>query len=186
LSDLVERHGIVTWGPIATFCHGALAAMHDETRAEGIELLEQTIAKCTAIGHIARLPYFISVLAEALARQGRLPEAEARIDEAIEMATRGNDNWSFPELLRIQAFVLAAKGQPAEQEATLLNSLARAQALGASSWRLRTAIDLARLWLTQARRVEATRMLRSVFDTFTDGFDTRDVVTAAELLETLE
>jgi predicted ATPase len=186
LGDLVGRHGIVTWGPIATFCHGALAAKHDETRAEGIEVLEQTIAKCHAIGHIARLPYFISVLAEALARQGRLYEAEARIHEAIEMATQGTDNWSFPELLRIEAFVLAAKGRPAEQESTLLNSLALAESLGAGSWRLRTAIDLARLWQTQSRTAEATRLLRSVIDTFMDGFDTRDVVTAAKLLEALD
>ena len=186
LSDLVGRHGIVTWRPIATFCHGALAAMHDETRAEGIEVLEQTIAECRAIGHIARLPYFISVLAEALARQGRVLEAEARIREAIEIATRGNDNWSFPELLRIQAFVSGAKGQAAEQELTLLKSLALAETLGAGSWRLRTAIDLVRLWQTKSRTAEATRMLRSAFDTFADGLDTRDVVTAAKLLETLE
>jgi predicted ATPase len=186
LSDLVGKHGIVTWGPIATFCRGALAAMHDETRAEGIEVLEQTIADCHAIGHIARLPYFTSVLAEALARQGRLPEAEARIREAIEMATRGNDNWSFPELLRVRAFVLAARGQHAEQELTLIDSLALAERLGAGSWRLRTAIDLVHVWQMQSRTAEARRLLRSVLDTFTDGLDTRDVVTAAKLLEALE
>lgn len=185
LADLVGRHGIVTWGPIATFCHGALAARHDETRAEGIEVLEHTIAQCHAIGHIARLPYFISVLAEALARQGRLSEAEARSLEAIEMATQGKDNWSFPELLRIRALVLGANGQPAEQELTLCKSLTLAETLGAGSWRLRTAIDLARLWQTQSRTAEATRLLRSVLETFTDGLDTRDVATAARLLETL-
>lgn len=186
LSDIVGKHGIVTWGPIATFCHGALATMHDETRAEGIEVLEQTVAACHAIGHIARLPYFMSVLAEALARQGRLAEAQARIDESIQMATQGNDNWSFPELLRVRAFVLAAQGQLAEQESTLLNSLALAEKLGAGSWRLRTAIDLARLWHAQSRTPEATRMLRAVVDTFSDGLDTRDVATAAKLLEALE
>ena len=186
LSDLVERHGIVTWRPIATFCRGALAAMHDETRAEGIEVLEQTIAECRAIGHIARLPYFISVLAEALARHGRLHDAESKIDEALEMATQGNDNWSFPELLRTRALVWAAKGRPVEQESILLHSLALAETLGAGSWRLRTAIDLGRLWQAQSRAAEATRMLRSVFDPFTDGLDTRDLVTAAKLLEALD
>jgi predicted ATPase len=186
LSDLVGKHGIVTWAPLAKFCHGALAAMNDETRAKGIELLEQTIVECRAIGHFARLPYFISVLAEALAKEGRLPEAEARIREAIEIATESNDNWSFPELLRIRAFVLAEQGQPAAHESTLLDSLALAERLGAASWRLRTAIDLARLWQRQSRTAEAAGLLQSVLDTVTDGLDTRDVVTAAKLLETFE
>jgi predicted ATPase len=186
LSDLVGKHGIVTWGPVATFCQGALAALRNETRAEGIEVLERTIAECRAIGHLARLPYFIGVLGEALVKEGRLHEAEARIHEAIETATRSNDNWSFPELLRIRAFLLATQELPTEQESTLLDSLALAEKLGAGSWRLRTAIDLARLWQTQSHPAEAARMLRSVFDTFSDGLDTRDVVTASELLAALE
>jgi predicted ATPase len=186
LSDLVGKHGIVTWGPVATFCQGALAALDDETRAEGIEVLERTVTECRAIGHLARFPYYMGVLGEALARANRLPEAEARIDEALEVATQANDNWSFPELLRIRALVLAAQGRVSEQESTLLESLALAERYGAACWRLRTAIDLARLWQTRARTAEAARLLRSTLDTFTDGLDTHDVATATELLRALE
>jgi predicted ATPase len=185
LDDLVERHGIVTWRPIATFCRGALASMREETLVEGIRDLERTVAECRAIGHMARLPYYIAVLAEALARQGRLEEAESTIRESLDLATKNNDNWSFPELLRIQAFVLAARGQQQEQEAILVKSMALAEKLGASSWRLRAGIDLARLWQAQSRTLEAKSMLQPVFAVFTDGLETRDLVTAAKVLAEL-
>lgn len=185
LDDLVERHGIVTWRPIATFCRGALASMHEETRASGIAELDRTVAECRAIGHIARLPFFIAVLAEALARAGRLAEAEAKVGEALDLATKGNDNWSFPELLRIKAFVQHAQGKAAEHESTLQASMALAEKLGTTSWRLRTAIDLARAWRDQSRGADAKRMLAPIVATFTDGFETRDVAAARVLLAEL-
>jgi predicted ATPase len=186
LDDLVERHGIVTWRPIATFCRGALASMRAETLAEGIADLERTVAECRAIGHMARLPYYMSVLAEALTRRGRLAEAEAVIEEALALATKWDDNWSLPEMLRIHAFVLAARGRPAEQESTLVAAMALADKLGALSWQLRAAIDLARLWRAGSRTTEAKQMLRPVVDAFTEGFEMRDVAIATTLLAELE
>lgn len=135
---------------------------------------------------MARLPYYIGVLAEALTRQGRLEEGEARIEEALDLASKQNENWSLPELLRIQVFVLAARGRPRAQEATLLKSMALAEKRGATSWRLRAGIDLARLWQRESRALEAKSMLQPLFDTFTEGLETRDPATAAKLLADLE
>ncbi|WP_437535029.1 AAA family ATPase [Sorangium sp. So ce726] len=186
LDDLVERHGIVTWRPIATFCRGVLASRREDTLCEGIADLERTVAECRAMGHMARLPYYMAVLAEALTRQGRLAEAEAMILEALAMAREQKDYCNLPELLRIQASVLAAQGQLEEQEAALLEAMSLAEKFGAASWRLRAANDLARLWQSQARTREATRMLQAVFDTFTEGFGTPDLATARALLDALK
>ncbi|APR77969.1 Transcriptional regulator, LuxR family protein [Minicystis rosea] len=186
LDDLVERHGIVTWRPVASFCRGALASMHEATLSAGIADLKRTVAECREIGHMARLPYYMSVLAEALVKRGRLGEAEATIDEALALATKWNDNWSLPEMLRIHAFVLAAKGIVQQQETTLVAAMALAEKHGALSWRLRAGIDLARLWRTRARTNEAKQMLRPILDAFTEGFETRDVAIATKLLAELE
>ncbi len=185
LEDLLERHGIVTWRPVATFCRGALASKREETLAEGVRDLERAVAQCREIGHMARLPFYIAVLAEALTKQGRLQEAEAMIGEALELASHQNDGCNFPELLRIRALVFAALGEPEKQEASLIESMALAEKIGAASWRLRAGTDLARLWQAQSRADEARRLLQPVFDTFTEGFDTRDVAAAAQLLESL-
>lgn len=186
LDDLVERHGIVTWRPIATFCRGALASLLPETLPEGIRDLERTVAECRAMGHMARLSYYIGVLAEALARQGRLGEAESTIADALDLADRQNDTWCLPELLRIQAFILAARGRTDDQAAILKKSMTLAEEIGAWSWRLRAANDLARLWQAQSRTLEARQMLQPIYDAFTEGFETRDLAVAARLLVELQ
>ena len=47
---------------------------------------------------------------------------------------------------------------------------------------LRAALRLCRLWRSQGRD-EADALLRSVYDTFTEGFATPDLTEARELLE---
>jgi hypothetical protein len=58
----------------------------------------------------------------------------------------------------------------------------RQQAL---SWKLRTATSLARSWRDQNRAAEARELLGSVYDRFTEGFDTADLRQAKSLLEHL-
>lgn len=186
LEDLVERHGIVTWRPIATFCHGALASRQAETRAEGIATLYRAVAECRAIGHMARLPYYVGVLAEALVRDGRLEAAAATIGEALDLAERQNEQWCLPELLRIEAEVLAAHGKVAEQESRLREAIALAGHIGALSWQLRAANDLAALWQRQDKGTEAEAMLQPIFAAFTEGFQTWDLLAATRLLRDLD
>ena len=47
-------------------------------------------------------------------------------------------------------------------------------------------LSLARLWRGQGRRTEAHDLLASVYDWFTEGFDTLDLKEAKALLEELE
>jgi predicted ATPase len=50
---------------------------------------------------------------------------------------------------------------------------------------LRAAMSLARLRQKQGRRAEACQVLAPVYDWFTEGFDTPDLLEAHALLETL-
>jgi predicted ATPase len=56
---------------------------------------------------------------------------------------------------------------------------------GALSWELRAATSLARLWRDQNRRAEALTLLQPVYDRFTEGFDTADLIEARLLLDGL-
>jgi predicted ATPase len=62
--------------------------------------------------------------------------------------------------------------------------LAREQS--ALAWELRTATSLAHLWGRQRRYDEAERILRPVYDRFTEGFDTPDLGAAKRLLDELK
>jgi len=61
--------------------------------------------------------------------------------------------------------------------------IARAQA--AKSFELRAATSLARLRQRQGKRAEARALLAPVYEWFTEGFDTRDLVEAKALLDEL-
>ena len=63
------------------------------------------------------------------------------------------------------------------------NELSRRQ--GARAWELRTATDLAALWISQGRSGDAQALLGPIFGQFTEGFDTEDLKAAERLLARL-
>lgn len=185
LDDKVTRHGIVTWRPIALFYRAALACAQDYATADGVDDLQRAVAEFRAINHWVRMPFYLGVLADTLAKCGRPSDAETTILSALDRARAQNERWCAPELLRIQASILGAQGRADEAEARLIESMALAQETGALSWRLRSANDLAKLWGSGSREDDAHRMLLPVYNEFTEGFAIRDLVVAADLLASL-
>jgi predicted ATPase len=64
-------------------------------------------------------------------------------------------------------------------------AIALAQSLSAKSWELRATMSLARLLRNANRRDEARTMLAEVYNWFTEGFDTPDLMDAKALLDEL-
>ena len=60
-----------------------------------------------------------------------------------------------------------------------------AQRQQAKSWELRAKMSLARLLARQGHREEARAMLADIYNWFTEGFDTADLIEAKALLEEL-
>jgi len=185
LEEHVIRHGLVARRPVALFYGAALACTHGNPGFDALGRLQQAIEEFRNINHLARMPYYLSVVADALAQRGRLGDAEATIREALVIARAHGEGWCMPELLRVQARVLAAENRTAEAERVLLESLAFAQRIAARSWQLRSANDLAKLWSAASRADDARAMLRPIFAEFNEGFATRDLVIAKELLTSL-
>ena len=73
-----------------------------------------------------------------------------------------------------------------EAEYWFSRSLDLAREQSALAWELRTATSLAHLWARQGGGDEATRVLRPVYDRFTEGFDTLDLRAAKRLLDDLK
>ena len=67
----------------------------------------------------------------------------------------------------------------------LCDALAVARYTQAKSWELREAMSMARLWRDQGKRGEARELLAPVYGWFSEGFDTRDLKEAKELLDEL-
>jgi predicted ATPase len=111
------------------------------------------------------------------------------IDEALSLSASTGEIWCMPELLRIKADLLGKEGdhrtdKPAEALYVQAIDLARRQ--GALSWELRAATALAEHWLRTDQDVKAAGVLAPVYGRFNDGFATRDLARARELLNVLK
>ncbi len=132
------------------------------------------------VSHSARVPAHADMLATfdvTLLRPDVLARAEA--NHAI---------WIAPEVLRASAhrLVTGAKDLASTTaEATLFHSLELARSQGAKGWELRAATSLALLYKRLHRRAEAYNVLEDVLNRFTQGYDTKDIKAAVQLLSEL-
>ena len=85
-------------------------------------------------------------------------------------------------MLRIKARLLQAGNVAADEIENILNALDIGRRQQALSWQLRTACDLMRLLQDQGRGEEALTLLQSIYDQFTEGFDTTELIHANALL----
>jgi len=182
LEDQVNQHGIVMWRPTAAFYRGAIACATSDDPSDGIKAIRSAIAEFASINHMSRMPFILGELASALVKCGRLDEAAETISSAIDRARAQGDVWCVPELLRIQAAVLASEGHSEQAESSLSESISLAKQIDALSWHMRSANDLATLWLRQSRTREARELVKTVHCKFVEGFESQDLKRADHLL----
>ncbi|OAF10715.1 transcriptional regulator [Bradyrhizobium centrolobii] len=127
-------------------------------------------------------------LTEALAAADRADEALDTIDVAITRARHRNFMVEMPDMLRARAEALMRKDKPdlLQAERSFVQSVDLARQQGALGFELGAAIGLAKLWQRQGRRDEAHDMLAPIYGRFTEGFQTRSLAEARELLTELD
>jgi predicted ATPase len=111
------------------------------------------------------------------------------IDEAtIARARSGASGWCAPEVLRVSGELELRRGGAEAQtraEAAFLDAIEQSRAQRALAWELRAVTSLARLLSGTGRAAQAQAHLEPVYDRFTEGHQTSDLRTAAELLREL-
>jgi predicted ATPase len=135
-----------------------------------------------------RYPDLLGVLAEGLAGLGRLAEALATIDEALEWSNSAGELWCVAELRRIKGELLLqqmGERSSAAAENCFYEALEVARQQGALFWELRIALSLARFRVRQDRHEDARQVLAPVYERFTEGFETEDLRFARAILDSL-
>jgi len=132
-------------------------------------------------------PFYLILLAEALALAGKIEEGLATLDDALAKAAVSGVKGYNAEIHRLRGELTArlACPDPAKSEESFRTALAIAREQGTRGYELRAATSLARLWREQGRRGEARELLAPVYDWFTEGFDTADLKDAKALLDAL-
>jgi len=117
---------------------------------------------------------------------GRLAEGLSVLSEAFVAGQRSGQHYWEAELYRLRgALTLRAEARPDDAEACFLQAMAVARGQKAKSLELRAATSLSRLWAGQGKVREAQVLLSEVYNWFTEGFDTIDLIDAKSLLEDL-
>jgi predicted ATPase len=168
---------------VLLLAQGVLSIMQDRLDL-GLRLLQSALDELRQSGAAPAHPAFLGALAQGLGRVGRFGESLQTVEQALELCGRSEERWCQPELLRIKGELLIcqAGGETGAADDCLARAVTLAREQGALSWELRLALSLARLRIGQDRPTEARQVLAPVYDRFTEGFDTADLIAAKKLL----
>jgi class 3 adenylate cyclase/tetratricopeptide (TPR) repeat protein len=164
-----------------------LAYLRSGRFSEAISYLQRGLNAWMKRGGHTRVPYLKSALAEALGRRGDLDAALDLIEECLGQIERPgwHERVHLAEVLRLKGWLLMQEAEIDEAEITLRASIDWARHQQAKSWELRSSTTLAHLLIERGERNAARELLAPIYNWFTEGFDTHDLVAARKLLESL-
>jgi predicted ATPase/DNA-binding winged helix-turn-helix (wHTH) protein len=186
LSAVATKHHLLTYARAAVGWEGCLAVLRGDL-PRGIDLLQTAIVALHEDGYELYRPHLSIALAEGLAKTGRRELALRTICEALGWTeTRGRILNSIDQL-RVKGELLGSLSpeDASAAEMCFLQSLQLARERGLLSLELRTGTRLARLWAAQAQQHRALGLLEPIFNRFSEGFQTRDLIDANNLLQQL-
>jgi tetratricopeptide (TPR) repeat protein len=186
LSAVATKHHLLTYARASVGWEGCLAVLRGDV-PRGIDLLQTAIVALHEDGYELYRPHLSLALAEGLARTGRYELAFRTISEALNWTQTRGRILSLIDQLRVKGELLGAMSPEdiSAAEESFLESLQLARERGLLSMQLRTAASLARLWAARGQRGRALGLLEPIFKQFTEGYQTRDLIAADNLLQQL-
>ena len=181
------RHSFDPYRAVGLALTGELAIVRGDAAA-GIALLRHALGLMQAEQYHLLTIAFHRVLAEGLLLTGEIDEAALVIDAALARSDALDEHSRTAELLRVRGEVLLRMTPPDRHAAdgAFHRSQEQAKSQSALSLELRSTMARARLWSGQGRSAEAVDLLESIYQRFTEGFDTVDLRHASHLLATLK
>jgi DNA-binding winged helix-turn-helix (wHTH) protein/predicted ATPase len=194
---LADEQGLASLSTRVRFMRGWALSMEGQIAA-GIGEMRHSLSALDAIDDHWYRPYNLALLADALGRMDRSPEGLDIIEEALAGSRVGGQNFYDSELYRLQGeLILQGKHswqrrrhQQTEAEGSFNKAINIAHRAGARSLQLRATVSLYRLGQATLfnpdssgiKKKDARRKLSEIYNWFTTGFDTPDLMDAKELL----
>jgi class 3 adenylate cyclase/tetratricopeptide (TPR) repeat protein len=178
------EQGFQLWHALGTLHKGAGILLQGR-RDEALQILLKGFSAFRATGAEVRVPTYLAILGDAYTQAARYEDAHRALDEGLAVAEKNDDRCHEAELHRLKGELLLAKSHDEAAERSFCQAIATARRQESRAWELRATMSLARLRQQQGRRHEALAALAAIFDTYTEGFTTPDLVDAAALLHGL-
>jgi predicted ATPase len=142
--------------------------------AEGLRLLAE-------MQYEVFVPLILAHLSESAIVADRHVDAVSLMAQ-LASRDRNREHWCTAEVLRVKGLLALSDGHADAAALLFLESAELARRQGALAWELRAAMNLARLRANQGRQREARVLLEGVYNRFTEGFETVDLLAARSLL----
>ena len=130
-------------------------------------------------------PLVVTVFADAFRILGEGNVGLAHLMDAERQAEATGVRCCQCETFRLRGVLVTLMGDCVAADSSFHNAISLARQQQAKSWELRASMSLARLWRSQGKPQQARELLAPVYGWFTEGFDTRDLKEAKELLKAL-
>ncbi len=184
--SICNENGLLHWENCGTILDGWAAVCAGQVH-QGMETLQEGLIGWQKRGARLWMPMFLMLEAEAEAKAGNVEAALQVVERAVTVGEDNGECWATAEVLRTKARLLqsARRTDSLEIESMLLSALELARRQKARSWELRISCDLSRLWKHRGQSKKALELLHSVYDKFTEGFDTAELRDAQRLLRSL-
>ncbi|NJC97527.1 MAG: hypothetical protein C3F07_15485 [Anaerolineales bacterium] len=127
----------------------------------------------------------LASLVELQVKAGKLDEASASLNEAFALVEKTDERYWESELYRIKGEIFFKQGENDCAKACFNKATEIARRQSAKSLELRAVMSLCHLWKQQGKKKEATQMLMEIYNWFTEGFETPDLIEARRLLQEL-
>jgi predicted ATPase len=179
------EHGFAVWSAFARFLQGWAQAEHGEVEA-GIEQMHEGLIAHRAAWSEFALPYCLAALAEMYGKVGQPAKGLTLLVEAREAVVKSGERVWDAEILRLTGEMLLMQDNDESQaRGHFQEAIEVARGQSAKSLELRAKISLSRLLQMQGNREAARRMMAEIYNWFTEGFETQDLVEAKALLKAL-
>jgi predicted ATPase len=182
---LSREHGLAQMLEWARIVRGSALA-HLGREAEGIAEIRKSIEKQHAMRSLVDRSYCLTLLAEALVRQGAWKEALSLCGEALDIAQRTEGRSYEPETHRIRGETLLLCGEDRrlpEAEAEFESALVTAQQAGCRLLELRAAMSYFRQRCRLRDNAGGRVLLAKVLSELPEGLNSPVGLRARELVE---
>lgn len=195
-AEVCADNDVADFLPASRFLAGA-ALVERGSVDTGLPLLLQGLAEQRKVAGRFASDIILASIATAYGRAGQWDEALRCVDEGIELCETNLERVYTAELWRIKGELLYGRARTATTakhksprvvdaaDQCFQRALEIARHQEARSLELRSAMSLVRLAPTPERMRDALKVLRAVYASFSEGFDTRDLRDAKALLNEL-
>jgi len=184
-TEISTQRRFAYWKAVGTMLDGWARSDQDP---DSVNTIRKAIDAHQAAGAELAHTYFLSMLADACLQNRAWEEGLGCLVRATNMVQHRGETLYEGELYRLRGELILGQNPTALDDAQdcFQRALDIARAQKAKGWELRAAISMSRLLLSRGDAQAVMHLLAELYNSFSEGSDTADLVNAKELLERSE